>query len=147
MKTRLNALLLCALIAGAFSLTGCGPNLSSLDATVATYAKAFQAKDHELMVQCHVKADQEKLRKQHEESKKKESTGKEKSWTATAKGSKKVGDFTVGTIELKEEGDEKGFDMEFVLVEEDGKWKVSEAKGEEYQKKKLEDLMKGDQKD
>lgn len=116
------------------TLSACGTDYSTPEATLTAYANAVQAKDVDAMIDCYVKSEQEKARTSYEKNKDKEDS---KPFTITSKGSKKDGDWTIGTLEIKEEGQEKGMNLEVVLVEEDGAWKISDQKSEDYQKEKM----------
>ena len=130
-----------ALLAGfVLTLSACGTDYSTPEATLTAYAKAVQAKDVDAMIDCYVKGEQEKARKEFEKNKEKEDA---KPYTITSKGSKKDGDWTIGTLEIKEEGQDKGMELEVVLVEEDGAWKISDQKSEDYQKEKIKKMMEG----
>ena len=122
------------------TLTACGTDYSTPEATTQAYAKALMAKDVDAIVECYVKDEQSKAREQFQKSSDNEKEDA-KALTVTSKGSKKDGDWTIGTIEVQQEGSTSKVDMELVLVEEDGTWKVSDKQTEEYMKQKfLKDL-------
>jgi hypothetical protein len=142
MKTRLmQSLFLCALLFGAFCLSACGPDLSSPDATLTTYAAAMQAKDKDAMLACMVESERAEAKKQWDEAESKKKEGEEKKFTVTSKGTTKDGAWTIGTLELKEEGGSKGMEMKTVLVEVDGKWYVSDKKSAEYTAEQIKKMF------
>jgi len=131
------------LLACLLTLSACGPDYSTPEATAQNFVKAMNADDVDASADCFVSAEREKAREEWKKaSEKRKQEGKGVQAEMSLKSVEKDGNWTLAVISMKDKGSGKSFDMKMVVVEEDGKWKLSDNKSEEYQKAKLEEMFK-----
>ncbi|MCB9933348.1 MAG: DUF4878 domain-containing protein [Planctomycetes bacterium] len=131
------------LLACLLTLSACGADYSTPEATAQNFVKAMNAEDVDAAADCFVAAEQAKAREEWTKSnEKRKQEGKEMQAEMSFKSVEKDGNWTLAVISMKDKSSGKSFDMKMVMVEEDGKWKLSDKKSEEYQKAKLEEMFK-----
>lgn len=140
MKTRITSFcLLVALCGSALLFSACGTDYGTPEATLNTFAEAMQNLDSEAIVDCYVQDEQAKAREEFDNDSEQSNT----TIVCTPKGVKKEDGYTIGSVDIKEEGKDGSFEMKVYFVEEEGAWKISQEAYTEHMLKKIEQAKDG----